>query len=277
MNSMIDSRTIACPKHNFIRDSYKGETICKVCGLVVSQKESESMEGIIVPSSSIIPQKDYTGKRVSSNILESLKRSKKIAADQNTQRWHDLVHKYSNYFKLNVNEEKRLNGMIKQIRRIHSTNGKNGNELCFALCYLSAREKGYTVPVKQICPVFNFTVRKINKYVRFLKAMFNFKDTPELKYHISYMGKKLGIKQKYMKLCYDYIIDNNIEKKCVGKRPATIAAAVIYHIMKINGVHITQNQIANIMQVSAISINGIINGVFLVKKKGKSMHPENPR
>lgn len=259
-----------------ITDDHRGETLCKVCGLIHSEKSYDTTNfGKRIYSAQDVDRKSHYGNPQSKFDLNiALHTVVKCDKNHDSDLWRmaklDLWSKIDRtgsrltsikelkkvYYNLGLPKHvgEFAVTLLKKAYNLKLSRGRSIEDFVCAVLYLSCRNYELPITLKDLLRKSNAKIKGIKIIYRFLLKTLNLKVKPLTPQHfvfryVNELGLGLKIEKEVSivlaQLPYSFIN---------GQNPKRILAGTIYLICKNNKLIIYQKKIANVCDVSVVSV-----------------------
>ncbi len=271
---------------DLITDEERGETICRPCGQVMTEgnsnsnsKPTHSLDGFLSnsqngPKSSLTiydrglntninaRNVDFAGRRISSKTISRFKsmriwdsRSKSKASGRNLISALVLLDGVKQKLGLSDAITEHAAFIYRKASALGLIRGRGIPEVMAASVYAACRENGVPWSLDEVADTLNITKKRLSNSYRTIINRLDIK--PELANPLDSLSKFcsiLGVKEKTKRCAFDILKQSNSKRLLSGSKPAVICAGALYLACIANNENIPQSTIAEKVQVSSPSI-----------------------
>jgi len=277
-----------CGSTRLARDYEYIEIVCIECGVVVNQKNVEKKQEQKGNNSEQKPKRAKTGKPLTftihdkglTTIINWHNRDdyhKNLSAPQKTQVYH--LRKWQRRIKVTGSTERNLTYALSEITQTankmdlpknivetassiyqkaiekHLINRHSIRDIAIASLYLACRQHEIPKTVHEIAHASTVNKKELEKSYCLLIKKLNYSTPPiQLNQCIIKVSNKATIQKKVEETAHKILTAAKDNKLTAGRSPTGIAAAASYIALVLINEHKTQKEIANIAQITEITI-----------------------
>lgn len=276
-----------CGRHSVITDSSIGETLCSICGYVISEKlgnesyeypfyfddhpnrkhtgEPFSISKRDFGLSTVIDpyNKDARGKPISRDIRETIERIRKQDKRSNLNRKIDANYKIAFDFlqrlcdKLGVSESVKENAAHIYRKAVEKkiTQGRSIPSVMTASVYAACRNLNTLRSLRDVSEASNIKRKKISQsYRAVVKGLDLTIPVVDQIHCISKISSNLGLSEKTKRYAIEILHKAQTNEILAGRDPTGMAAAAIYYACIKKGNKFTQKDIAHASGVTEVTV-----------------------
>ncbi|MDX1533167.1 MAG: transcription initiation factor TFIIIB [Nitrosopumilaceae archaeon] len=289
--------TTNCDEHLFITDVDRGETVCKDCGIVESEKISDEGWGEyyvedrnkqttsrIGPSTTLTMfdkglytkisdgNKDSSGKFIHGKVRSSFdrlrkwdQRSKSEALSRNLGTAFTLLHGLKTKLAIPEGVLEKAAYLYRKAVAKKLTAGRSIAPFLAATLYIACRETNTPRSIDDIAKASNIRRTTVSRAIRITVKTLDLKlEQYDIEKFVSRMANDLQIKEKTKREALSILSQAKKIGLIDGKNPVAVASASLYLACVRNAESPNQTRISEISSISCVTIR---NTTALIKKK----------
>jgi len=289
------SNCLRCGKNSFVTDDFKGEQFCSKCGYVISEKldalgpewRSFQKDGSTNPARTGTPSsllmhdmglstiinssnKDASGKPLSTFMKKTIKRLRTWDSRSQTHGPADrnLIQALN---ELNMRKDKLTiaSSVLEKASYIYRkalerklVRGRSISAMIAASLYAACRDTEIPRTLKDVAEAANVKRKDISRCYRLLHQELELKmpvvDSVQC---IAKISSKLKMPEKIKRYAIKILDETQKRQESAGKDPMGLAASALYLSCVVNGVSITQREIAEAAGVTEVTIRNRYKGL----------------
>ena len=298
-SSKLISQETKCDDHSFITDIDRGETVCRDCGIVETERLSDEGQGEhyvddksfmestrVGPSISLTmfdkglytkianENKDSSGRFIHGSVRSSFdrlrkwdKRSKSEPKSRNFGTAFTILHGLRT--KLGIPEgviEKAAYHYRKAVAK-KLTGGRSIAPFIAAALYVACRETNTPRSIDDIAKAANIRRTTVSRAIRLTVRTLDLKlEQYDIEKFVARLANDLGCREKTTRDALELLKKARKIGIIEGKNPVAMASAALYVASETNGEAPSQVKLSEISSVSCVTIR---NSTALIKKKLK--------
>jgi len=288
MTFNLNSNCPHCKKKSLLTDEVTGEQFCGKCGYVISQKVDESgperssfsTQGGVdttrtgIPSSLTIhdmglstvinPQnRDAAGKPLTASMKSTITRLRtwdsrsqyQAPADRNLRQALNELNRLKDKLAISSSVVEKAAYIYRKAMEQQLVRGRSISSLIAASLYAACRDTETPRTLKDVADAANIKRKEISRCYRLLHKELELKmpvvDSIQC---IARISSKLKITEKTKRYAAKILKEAQKRQESSGKDPMGLAAAALYFSCVINGVSITQRDLAEAAGVTEVTI-----------------------
>ncbi|MFX0061957.1 MAG: transcription initiation factor IIB family protein [Candidatus Hermodarchaeota archaeon] len=271
----------SCGSLDLVKDSYRGEFICRECGVVVStifnlgpewhlsveDLQAKSRAGPPLKSviadwgmSTSIGEFNYSHKNLSEGSKATFDRLRKlnnhsIARERNLRLAFLELRRIASQLHLCDEVVELASVYYRRVLKKNLVRGRSINGMISAALYISCRNQGLPISLKNIVSIASVDMRELSRCVRIIIENLMIRANPaNYKALIQKLGKKLDITMHTIANAFKVMEEASKSRIVAGKNPVSFAAAALYVACLQTGERRTQKDIALIAETTPVTI-----------------------
>jgi len=291
MKTTYDKASHLCPEcgsRKIIQDGGSGETVCKVCGLVIAEptidtgpewrayspKERKNRPRVGLPSSFSIPDKglstmigpishDAMGKSIPRDTRDKMyrlnrwnNRSMKDASEnRNLSQALRELQKTSEKLNIPSIVQERAALIYRKALKMGFVRGRSITSMVLASLYASCRLTQTPRTLEEVASHSHLDEKEIARCYRTLLKKLNLRTpVPKAKLRVPKIASEVNLSEKTQRKAIDILGEAERLKITGGKDPMGMAAAALYLACVMNGENRTQKMLAEASGVTEVTI-----------------------
>ena len=290
-----NSNCIRCGKNSLLTDEVAGEQFCANCGYVISEKSQESgpewrsfsqneydnraragsptsltvydmgLATIINPLN-----KDATGKPLTASMKRAITRLRtwdsrsriQTPADRNLRQALYELNRLKDKLTLSANVLQKAAYIYRKALEKKLVRGRSISAMIAASLYAACRDTETPRTLKDIAEAANVKRKDISRCYRLLYNELDLKmPVVDPIQCIARISSKLKVTEKIKRYAAKILKETQKRQESSGKDPMGLAAAALYFSCAINGVSITQRDLAEAAGVTEVTIRNRYKGL----------------
>ncbi len=283
-----NSNCSRCGKKSLLTDEVTGEQFCGKCGYVISGKVDESgpeqrsfstqggvdttrtgspisltrhdkgLSTVINPAN-----RDATGKPLSSSMKSTITRLRtwdsrsqsQASADRNLRQALNELNRLKDKLAISSNVLEKAAYIYRKALDKKLVRGRSISALIAASLYAACRDTEIPRTLKDVAEAANVKRKDISRCYRLLHQELELKmPVVDPIQCIARISSKLKVTEKTKRYAVKILKETQERKESAGKDPMGLAAAALYYSCFINGVSITQRDLAEAANVTEVTI-----------------------
>jgi len=290
-----NSNCLRCGKKSLLTDDVTGEQFCRKCGYVVSEKINESgperrsfsAQGGVDTTRTGAPtsltrhdkglstvinpaNKDASGKPLSSSMKSTITRLRKWdsrsqshgSADRNLRLALSELDRLKDKLTISSSVLEKAAYIYRKALEKKLVRGRSISAMIAASLYAACRDTETPRTLKDVAEASNVKRKDISRCYRLLHQELEFKmpvvDSVQC---IAKISSKLKMTEKTKRYAIKILDETQKRQESAGKDPMGLAASALYLSCVINGVSITQRDIADAAGVTEVTIRNRYKGL----------------
>jgi len=277
-----------CKSSSLSRDSYRGEIVCRNCGLVIDdnlldygpdwrafdaeQREKRAHTG--APTTPLLPDKGLTTtiswkdqdsyghtipNKNRAQVFRLRKWQKRIRVGKNSQRnltqALGVLNRISSSMTLPRNVRETAAVIYRKVLDEDLIRGRSIQAVAASAIYAACRQNGIPRSLDEIAEASAISRKEIGRNYLFIARELKLKmQTPSPRDYISRFNSELKLSMQTLRKAIEITQAAEDKKILSGRAPLGIAAAALYMASVLCGEHKTQKQIADVASVTEVTI-----------------------
>ncbi len=273
-----------CGSSKIRYDPSRGETICAMCGAVISEGmidltqewrafDDDQRSKRVRTGATLTPTKHDQG--ITTEIGKGRGELFKVASKKRAQyyrltKWHKrLIKSKDRNLSFAFSELQRLISFLHLSRAIHErvaklyqqavnkglVRGRSTESIIAALLYTTCREEGAPRTLDEISKASGINKKDIGKTYRYIARKLRIRILPaKAQDYVPRFGSLLGLSEKVQVRAVDVLDDAGKFDVTSGKGPIGVAAAALYIAAVLEGEKKTQREVADMIGVTEVTI-----------------------
>ena len=245
-----------CNKSQPIQDIMTGETVCSVCGIVLTSSEFEQHASPAhTGTHSPLGQSNYTPSVVS-KFSSGMRRAAKMSNDVDRQGLIASNHIKSCCAKLGLQSSIREQALLIFTKMRHKIHGGSMTAMSASSVYMACRE--YSIPrnMNEICREINVDMRSMRMMYKKMCIAYNTTlPVPTVEGFVTRQASTLNLPEKTVRKALRILKRLHDKNLTAGRKPALFAAYVIYRAAKDDGLSLTKKAVADAACISKPGLN----------------------
>jgi len=284
-----------CGKNSMLTDEVTGEQFCAKCGFVISEKSEDSRperrsfstQGGIYTTRTGAPtsltrhdkglstvinpaNRDASGKPLSSSMKRTITRLRTwdsrsqsyASSDRNLRQALNELNRLKDKLAISSNVLEKAAYIYRKALERKLVRGRSISSMIAASLYAACRDTETPRTLNDVAEASNVKRKDISRCYRILHQELEFKmpvvDSIQC---IAKISSKLKMPEKTKRFAAKILKETQKRKESSGKDPMGLAASALYLACVINGVSITQREIADVAGVTEVTIRNRYKGL----------------
>jgi len=287
MTKATQKETKRCPECGSIKiiyDSTRGEMVCSICGIVISESmidltqewrafDDDQRSKRVRTGAVLTPTKHDQG--ITTEIGKGRGELFKVASKKRAQyyrltKWHKrLIKSKDRNLSFAFSELQRLISLLHLSKAVHEkvaklyqqavnkglVRGRSTESIIAALLYTTCREEGAPRTLDEISKASNIDKRDIGKTYRYIARKLGIRILPaKAQDYVPRFGSLLTLSEKVQVRAVDVLDKATKNDVTSGKGPIGVAAAALYISAVLEGEKKTQREVADTIGVTEVTI-----------------------
>lgn len=258
-------------EHTRVEDEDAGETVCSKCGVVLDERIISTVAPKIdmgdwskltghapqIGTSTIIPlDNKLSGKnRASADTLRKWDSRIRTRANPTTKIMIDTIASVGDKLSLPKHIIIEINNLAVNVTKQKMTRGRAYNETIAGCIIAVCRKQGIVKSMSDVADALNTSSKRVFRIYRKIKDQFEMDAKVQSPSdYIPQIASKLDLPEKVSIYAQKYLKKIMDLEFHIGRNPVVVATTILYLSIKAHEINITQRNIANVADITDISI-----------------------